>query len=114
MKSLLFLSMFLLAQNVLSGTGHFHPTQIVKCTSECTKEDASSVASRSLNHLIQKGKIPNSWASVPLEKVEKKQFKKGPEWVLTFVDKTQAEGKQRLFVFITMKGWLSGSNFTGE
>lgn len=114
MKTLLILTVLSFSQIILAGTGHFHPKQIVKCNAECTQEEAAGVATKSLNHLIQKGKIPSSWASIPLEKTEKKQFKKGPEWVLTFVDKTQPANKQRLFVFITMKGWLSGSNYTGE
>lgn len=114
MKTLLILTVLSFSQIVLAGTGHFHPTQIVKCSAECTQEDATGVAAKSLDYLIQKGKVPSSWSAIPLEKVEKKQFKKGPEWVLTFVDKTQPANKQRLFVFITMKGWLSGSNYTGE
>ncbi|MCK6596197.1 MAG: DUF6488 family protein [Bacteriovoracaceae bacterium] len=109
----LFISLFVLTQ-VNAGTGHFHPTQIVKCKSDCTQEEASAVATKSLEHLVTKGKIQKSWLTIPLEKVEMKQFKKGPEWVLTFVDKNQPTNKQRLFLFITMKGWLSGSNFTGE
>lgn len=100
--------------SVFAGTGHFHPTQIVKCKSECTKDEVSAVAKKSLDHLALKGKIQTSWINVPLEKVEMKPFKKGPEWVLTFVDKNQPTNKQRLFVFITKKGWISGSNFTGE
>lgn len=69
----------------------------------------------SIEMLIKSGRVEASWSKAKIEKVEKKEFKKGPEWVATLQDESQKDkSKQRLYIFINTKGYLNGSNFTGE
>ena len=82
---------------------------------ECTQAQIEKAIPLAIQALIKEDEIAPSWAKMKMEKLVKKQFKKNSEWVATFVDpspKTPAE--QRLYVFITLDGYLNGSNYTGE
>ncbi|MES2803623.1 MAG: DUF6488 family protein [Bdellovibrionota bacterium] len=92
-----------------------HPPRVAPCISkECTKEQVETAVPMAVELLTKTGKIESSWSSAKVEKVEKKDFKKSPEWVATLLDEKQPEGKKRRYIFITTKGYLNGSNLTGE
>ena len=93
-----------------------HAPRAANCTSKgCTKEQIEAAVPTALEHLMMAGKIDSSWSTAKVEKVEQKQFQKGPEWVATLFDaKQKDQKKQRLYVFITVKGFVSGANHTGE
>ena len=55
-----------------------------------------------------------TWASVAPKSVDEVPFAKGPEYVVTFEGKTRPVGEQTLYMFITMDGFLNGSNYTGK
>lgn len=114
MKNVLLVSLLFFSFSVLAGGNHFHPKKIASCKSECTESEVKEVSKQALFELADMRLIPTSWTSIPLEKVEKKTFSKGPEWVLSFFDKSQPATKQRLYVFITMNGWLNGRNYSGK
>jgi hypothetical protein len=93
-----------------------HPAPIAQCASkECTKKEIELAIPTALEKLTSAGKIESGWKSAKVEKVEQKQFKKGPEWVATLLDSNQKDTtKQRLYIFITTKGSLNGANFSGN
>ncbi len=92
-----------------------HPPRVAPCISkECTKEQIETAIPMAVDLLVKTGKIESNWNSAKVEKVEKKDFKKSPEWVATLFDEKQPEGKKRRYIFITIKGYLNGSNLTGE
>jgi hypothetical protein len=92
-----------------------HPPRVASCSSKnCTKVQIETAVPTAVELLAKAGKVESSWATAKIEKVEKKDFKNGPEWVATLVDEKQPEGKKRRYIFITTKGYLNGSNMTGE
>ncbi|RPJ78210.1 MAG: hypothetical protein EHM20_04480 [Alphaproteobacteria bacterium] len=115
MKSLILLATIIFSQITLASGNHYHPKQILKCTSECTEVEVKAILPTALDTLAKAKEVRESWKQVPLEKIEKRQFKKGPEWVAIFFDKSQKEvARQRLYVFITLDGWLNGANNSGN
>ncbi len=115
MKSFILLATLFFSQVLLASGNHYHPKQIMKCASECTEAGVKSILPTALDTLVKAKEAKESWKKVPLEKIEKRQFKKGPEWVAIFFDKNQTEvSRHRLYVFITLDGWLNGANNTGN
>ena len=92
-----------------------HAPKVAVCKKECTQEQVEKAVPAALDFLIKEDDLDKSWKTAKVEKIEKKQFKKSQEWVATLVDENQTDkAKQKLYVFITLKGTLNGSNFTGE
>ena len=92
-----------------------HPPKVATCgAKDCTKEQIEPAVPVAVEMLAQTGKIESSWTKAKIEKVEKKDFKKGPEWMATLLDEKQPEGKKKRYIFITTKGYLNGTNLTGE
>lgn len=102
-------SIALCASTVFASGGHFHPKKVAKCSADCTPEQLKAGLPEAIDHLAQWGKIDKTWKTAKVTDVSKKTFKKGPEWVLTL----ENEGKKR-FVFITLDGFVAGSNDTGN
>lgn len=115
MKKLLLLTSLVLSQHAFAGMGHYHPKKILTCASQCTEEEVRKIQPVAIQTLVLAKEISPSWQNATLVKIEKKQFKKGEEWVSVYNDKTQTDpSKQNLYIFITMGGWLNGSNYTGN
>ncbi len=115
MKKFILLTTLIFSQVSFASGNHYHPKQILKCAKECTEAEVKGVLPLALDTLVKAKEIREAWKQVPLEKIEKRQFKKGPEWVAIFFDKNQKEAtRQRLYVFITLDGWLNGANNTGN
>ena len=93
-----------------------HAPRVAACIGNpCTKDQVEKGLPTALDILISKGAIDGTWKSLTAESVEEKKFKKNTEWVAKFADPKQKDDKKKnLYVFITQKGFLSGSNFTGE
>lgn len=116
MKKLILLKALILLP--MLGLAHAdHAPKVAQCAipKDCTMNEVKAAVPKALELLTAKGKVDSSWSSAAIEKVEQKQFKKGPEWVATLFDEKQKDPtKQRLYIFITTKGTLNGSNFTGQ
>ncbi len=113
MKSVLVMLFSLFAATAF-GHGN-HPKPIATCVAVCTQVEVETAVSLAVSTLVTKGKVAASWNNAKVEKVEKKEFKKGEEWVATLFDSTEKDAtKQRLYVFITTDGFLNGANFTGN
>ena len=82
---------------------------------DMTSEKASQKAVRKLADLIDHGKLDRSWEGRMPERVEKKAFAKGPEWVVSFRNDSIADtSQQTLYIFFTLDGRYIASNFSGN
>ena len=53
--------------------------------------------------------------NVDASKVEKKTFGNSQEWVVSFANpKIQDVAKQTLYVFVSLTGEITGSNYSGK
>ncbi len=94
----------------LASGGHFHPQKVVTCPNKaCTSAQIEAAVPKAIEELAKWEKIDKSWAKAKVESVAQKTFKKGPEWVVTLND----AGKKR-YIFITLEGYVNGSNDTGN
>lgn len=114
MNTIIFITALILSPTFSFAHGD-HPPKVASCAAkDCTKEQIEPAVPMAVEMLVKAGKIDSSWTTAKVEKVEKKDFKKGPEWVATLFDEKQPEGKKRRYIFITPKGYLNGSNLTGD
>lgn len=112
MKKFILISIFI-ALPTVSFAHADHAPKVATCVSkECVQDEIKSAVPKAVEILVAKGKIEGSWSAAMVEKIEQRTFKKGPEWVAILVDEKQQ--KKRLYIFITLKGYLNGANFTGE
>ena len=80
-----------------------------------SEEKALIAAQIAVDSLIENKKIDKSWRAIKPNKPYKKEFKKGPEWVVTFDNpKIPQKEKQKLYVFISLTGKLIAANFSGQ
>lgn len=93
-----------------------HPVKLASCkAAECTKAEIEMAVPLTVEAMIEKQFIGSEWRSAKTEKVELKEFKKGAEWVATLFDSKQKDAtKQRLYIFMSKKGYPNGANFTGK
>lgn len=113
---ILLVALTLLGSQIASAHADHAPPRVAACiATPCTQEQIAAAAPKALEILVAKKIVEVSWSKIKVEKIESKQFKKGPEWVATFFDDSNKDKtKQRLYIFITKDGYLNGSNFTGE
>lgn len=115
MKTIILTAATLLALNTFASGGHFHPKQVVKCAKECTETQIKDAVPAAITYLANWDKITKSWSSAKIDSIVKKEFKKGSEWVVTLIDSTIAgTAKQKRYVFMSLDGFVTGSNSTGE
>lgn len=115
MKTIFLTTIIFLTLNTFASGGHFHPKQVVKCAKECTDVQIKDAVPAAITYLTKWDKITPSWSSAKIDSVGKKEFKKGPEWVVTLVDsKIQDTAKQKRYIFMSFDGYVTGSNSTGE
>ncbi len=96
--------------SAFAGAGHDHGP-----TTPVTKAEAIQTASGIVAKIVEKGNLDASWSQVKTKRAEKKQYKNGPEWVVTF-NNPRAENpeEQTLYVFLSLGGKYLAANFTGE
>jgi hypothetical protein len=115
MKTLFLLATIIFSQSTFASGNHYHPKQILKCSGDCSEAQIKEVVPTALDVLVKAKEVKDSWVKIPVEKIEKKQFSKSQEWVITFFDGSQKDSsKQRLYVFISLDGWLNGANNSGN
>jgi len=79
------------------------------------KMAAVEKATNKIKQLASTGKIDKSWTAVSMTSAEKKTLKNGPEWLVTFNNKTVGDkSKQTLYVFYTLDGKYLATNYTGK
>lgn len=100
-------SFMIVSTSAIAGSGHSHDP--------ITKEQASAMAAKKRDQLVQSGKLDKNWNGVAVSAVEQKTFAKGPEWVVTFRNDAIADPAQRtLYIFYALDGHYLASNFTGK
>ncbi len=93
-----------------AGAGHSHGPK-----TEIGKIQALLKATSIVAEIVQKGKLDASWADIKPTLAQKKTFKNGPEWVITFDNpKEEDKEKQTLYVFLSLYGKYLGANHTGS
>ena len=106
-SSLLMITPTIAAEGHSHDGGHSH--------GPVTGDAAAEQASSRLNKLVNAGKVPASWKGVKASNIEKKQYAKGPEWVITFKNsKVKDAKKQNLYMFFTLDGIYIAANYTGN
>jgi len=92
------------------GHGHSHGPSV-----KVSKSKVEKVASAQVLNLIGKSKIAKSWKDKSIASSEIKEFGGRKEWVVTFKNKDEKDkSKATLYVFVSLKGELIASNFTGK
>lgn len=94
-----------------AGGKHFHPKQFAKCAAKaCTEDQIKEATSKAIPYLAEWKKIDASWATAKIETAGQKQFKKGPEWMVTLKN----DANETRYVFFSLDGFVTGSNATGN
>ncbi len=94
-----------------AGSGHSHSPK----TEKITESQAGEQAMKLVAGIVKKGKLDASWAKVKPEKVQKKTFENGSEWVITFNNPGEKDPKkQTLYVFLSLYGADLGANHTAS
>jgi hypothetical protein len=107
--------MFLFGQTVFAGPGGGHSHDHGHHHGPISSEQAVKKATKHVQKLVKTGKIDSSWSGVSSKSVEEKSYGHGPEWVVTFENKSiEDPEKQTLYVFYTINGKYLASNFTGQ
>jgi hypothetical protein len=97
---------------VIAGAGHDHGSH---SHDPVSKSQAEEAAIKSVEKLVSKRKIADSWKGVKVATSEKKKFGTKEEWVVTFKnEKVSDPNKQTLYVFLTLTGDYIAANFTGQ
>jgi len=102
--------------SVVAGDGHDHGHDHSSHSHEPISEtQAGEFAVKSIEKLINKGKIADSWKQAKLMKAEKKQFGAKTEWVVSFNnDQISNDNKKTLYVFLSLNGDYVAANHTGK
>ena len=76
------------------------------------KTSISKIAKAEIKRLTMKKKIPKSWKSVAISKINKSN---SDDWKVTFNNvKIKSKSKQNLYVFVGIYGKVKGVNYTGH
>ncbi|MDP1524419.1 MAG: DUF6488 family protein [Rhodocyclaceae bacterium] len=113
-STVLVASTLLLAAPAFAGTGHEHGPGGSHTYGPLTATLAIKQAEKQLKTLVERGKLDKSWSGIKATEATKKDFGKGPEWVVSFKNEKAEAGKQTLYVFYTLSGSYLASNFTGK
>ncbi|MBQ48575.1 MAG: hypothetical protein CMP10_14305 [Zetaproteobacteria bacterium] len=110
------LTCLFLSASAYSHGDHNHGDRITKCKKKtCTKDEIKSgVVEHVIPEFIGKKKIAASWTKAEFKSMEERKYGKKVEWVLVYYNATEKPKKQKLYVFVTGKGYLSGINHTGK
>ena len=90
------------------GGGHGSTTKI-------TESQASAMATKAVATIVKKGQLDATWSQVQPAEIQKKTFDSRPEWVVTFNNPAEKDkAKQKLYIFLSLYGEVTGANFKGK
>lgn len=116
-KIYLLIAAFGFTAPVYAGAGHSHDKDGGHSHSSgpISESKAKTKATSTMKNLASRGVINKSWTSSKLVKAEKKIFSKGPEWVVSFKNKSvKDKEKQTLYIFYSLDGHYIAANYTGK
>ena len=106
----LLVSSLLFVSPVMAGAGHSHANG-GHSQGPISSEMAIQKATQKVKSLVESGKLDKSWADVKAVGASSK----GGEWVVTYKnDKVSDAAKQTLYVFYSLDGIYTATNFTGN
>ncbi len=108
--STLIMTLALISTPAFAGAGHDHGHShgAIKAEAAGLKAKAKIAA------LVKADKLITSWVKLEPASIEKKDFSKGPEWVITFKnEKVKDASKQTLYFFYSLDGHYIAANYSG-
>ena len=82
---------------------------------EVSTEEIQRVANKQRMNLIEQEKIEKSWSDTAILNMEKKNFHRNTEWVVSYKNKEiKDQMKQTLYIFVSLFGKVTGANHTGK
>ena len=110
-----FVSTLLFVSPIMAGSGHEHGPNGGHSHGPISNEAVIKKANQQINSLVRRGKLDKSWADAKATGATKKAFEHGDEWVVTAKnDQASDAAKRSLYIFFTLDGSYTGSNFTGN
>ena len=105
------LALFSMGANAGSGHDHGHSHSNAPVNQAIATTTATSIVAE----FVKRKKLDESWASIKVGSVEKKEYSGRSEWVISFVnDKITDPAKRTLYVFLTSTGDYIAANYTGK
>ena len=94
-----------------AGAGHDHG----HAHATISGTEAQLKATQKVKKLAEVGRIESSWANISSSDITKKDFGRGPEWVIIFTnDKISDVSKRTLYLFYKLDGHYLATNFSGK
>ncbi len=91
------------------SAGHTHEK------SELSEDKVESIAKKEIKRLANSNKISRTWVNASRVNVRIKTFGNYDEWVVIYKNKlVNDKAKQKLYIFVTLSGKVSGANYTGK
>ncbi len=91
------------------SAGHTHAKK------ELSEVKVEGIAKAEVKRLAQANKISKTWLRAPQVSIRTKTFGSSDEWIVSYKNKLiNDKSKQKLYIFITTEGKVSGANYTGN
>ena len=95
-----------------NGYDYYHYGNDSSTYKKLNKTEISKIAKAEIKRLGMEKKIPKSWKSTPISKIEKSNT---DDWMVTFNNlKIKDKSKRNLYVFVDIYGKVQGANYTGK
>lgn len=112
MKQIIKSIVILLTLSITSLIAHSHHAHGHEAV-DVNKSIAEKKATDMLSSFIQKKIIDKSWANIEADSTEIKVIYGKKEWLIVFKNDKVEKEKQKLYVFLTIKGRYIAANYTG-
>lgn len=108
-----FIKAILLSFILLSAFTNAHPDGHGK-PQIMYKEQAIATAKHHIYRLIKSGDLDQSWGTIKASSAILERRESRMEWIVSFSNQGQVEGKGTLFIFLSNTGFFISNNFTGK
>ncbi len=95
-----------------NGYDYYHYGNNGTTYSKLNKRAITKIAKSEVKRLTMEKKIPKSWKSIPISKIEKSNT---DDWIVVFNNlKIKHKSRQSLYIFVGIYGKIKGANYTGK
>ena len=92
---------------------HSHKYEALK--NEISKTSVEKIAKEEVKRLALEKKIPKSWKSMSISKIGKTHYGDTNDWIVGFDNpKIKDKTKRTLYIFVSVRGKVTGANYTGK
>ena len=110
--SLILLALTFTALYADNGYDYYYYGNDGSTNNKLNKTAIMKIAKVEVKRLTMKKKIPKSWKSIPISKINKSN---SDDWIVTFNNlKIKKKSKQNLYIFVGLHGRIKGANYTGH